>query len=154
MPIGIAEIHAASASRPFGAPLDRNAVLRKPRLPVRELHRRHREGDVQRTVPVVRWDRAARQANRLERRATTKQQEDALAPDIVGAKPRVTRHPREAQNLLVEIAGTAEIVDVKTRLDHPVELRRRQAHGLTTYSARPAPRPTCGSAPTAGPIPR
>src|SRR5262249_49052808 len=80
------------------------------------------EGHVQWSVAVVRGNRAARHAHRLERGAAAKQQQYALAADIVGAKPRVAGQLGESQYLLVEARRTVEIVDVETGLDHALEL--------------------------------
>ncbi len=60
---------------------------------------RDAEGQMQRTVPVMGRDRAARQVHRVERGASLEDQEHALAADVVGAKARVADHERQLHDL-------------------------------------------------------
>ena len=66
--------------------------------------------------------RAAQHAHGFERGAAAKQQQHALAADVIGAKARVAGQRGKPEHLFVEACRTVEIIDVKTGLDHALEL--------------------------------
>ena len=115
VPVGIAEIDAVAAARPVGAAFDRDAVLGEPLFPGRQFVGGDRQRHVQRSVPVMRRDGAARHAHGLQREAALEQQQHAVAADVVGAKPLIAGERLELEHLLVEARRPVEVVDVERR---------------------------------------
>src|SRR5262249_37403989 len=85
MAVGIAEIDAFAAARPFGAAFDGDVLGLEPLLPGRELVGRYRKGDVDRAMPVMRRDGAAGELHGFERTAAQEKKKDAARADVVGA---------------------------------------------------------------------
>src|SRR5712692_1838472 len=133
--VGIAEIDAVATARPVGAAFDGDATLAEPAFPRRQLVGGDRKRQVQRSVAIVRRDRAAGQVHGLERGAAAKQQQHALAADIVGAKARIAGQGRELEHPLVETSRPLEVIDVEAGLEHTAELRHVSHHILRTERA-------------------
>src|SRR5215471_19047346 len=121
VPVRITEVDAVPAARPTGAAFDSHPFLGEPLLPLRQCVGGNGKGHVQRSMAVVRRDRAARHAHGFERRAAVKQQQHTLTADIIGAKARVAGQRIKPQHLLVETRRTVEVIDVETGLDHALE---------------------------------
>src|SRR5262252_9044917 len=102
MPVGIAEIHAFAAARPFGTPLDFDAMRGEPRLPLGKLLPADRERDMQRAVTVVGRDGTAWHVHGLERETAPENEQHAASTDIVGAEPRVAGERLEPQHITIE----------------------------------------------------
>src|SRR5437867_2856126 len=102
MPVGIAEIDAFAAARPFGAPFDFDAMRGEPRLPVRKLLAADRKRDMQRSVAVVGRDGTTRHAHSLEREAAPEDEQHTLAADVVRTKPRVAHKLLQPQHIAEE----------------------------------------------------
>src|SRR5262245_6191877 len=122
MPVGIAEIDAFAATRPFGTPFDLDAICREPRLPVGKLLAADRKRDMQRAVAVMRRDGTARHAHGLKRETAPEDEQHALAADVIGAEPRVAGQRLEPEHLAVEACRALEVIHIERRLEHAVEL--------------------------------
>src|SRR5262245_66459265 len=124
MPVGIAEIDAFAATRPFRAPLNFDAMRGKTRLPIRKLLTADRKRDMQRAVAIMRRDGTARHAHGFKRKATPEHEQHALAAHIIGAEPRVARELLQAEHIAVEARSALEVVHIERGLEHAVELGR------------------------------
>src|SRR6516165_1921810 len=102
MSVGVAEIDALAAARPFRAPFDGDALVLEPLLPGRERIGRNRKGDVDGAVPVMRRNGAAGKLYGFDRAAAQEKKQHATRADVVGAQPPVTVDAVEAEHLLVE----------------------------------------------------
>jgi hypothetical protein len=137
--VRIAEIDAVSATRPIGATFKRDAVLAQPLFPLGQRVASNGEGEMQRTVTVVRRNGASRHSNRLQRRAAAKQQQDALAAYSIGAKTRVMRQDGQLEHLLIEPRCPVQIIDIKAGFENAIELGN--GGSLFCTSAAAAARP-------------
>src|SRR5690349_10187361 len=131
MAVGIAEVDALAAPRPFGAAFDGDALGRKALLPSRELVGSDRKGDMDRTVPVMRRDGAAGKLHGFERMAAQEEKQDAAPTDVVGAQPLVAVDAVEAKHLLVECAGAFERLDIERGFENAEQA------GHIAYSGHP-----------------
>lgn len=104
-------------ARPISPSFDRDIVLAKPLLPSRQLVRGNCKRRVNRPASVMRRYGAARKMDRLQRRATTKQQKNVAAAHIEREKPRIARQRLKTEHIRVECARAVEIIDVKCCFD-------------------------------------
>src|SRR5262245_11032477 len=123
MPVGVAKIDAFAAARPFRAPLDRDAMRGKARLPFGKLVAADRKGDVQRAVTIVGRDGTARHAHGFKRETATKDEQYAAPADIISVEPLIAGERVEPQNLTVEARRALKIIHIERRLEHAFELR-------------------------------
>src|SRR5215207_396938 len=121
MPVGIAEINTAPATRPAGSALDRNLAALELRLPLGQLRRRDGECHVQRPAAVVRRNGATAQADRFARCAAPEDQQHAAIAYRKRAHPVIANQRRETKNLSVEAIRAVEIVDIERRFKNAVE---------------------------------
>src|SRR6185437_17162535 len=122
MAVGIAEIDALAAARPFGAAFDGDAGISQLRFPFGKRVRGDRERDVHRAAAVVWWNGAAGQLHGLQRMAAEEQQQHAARADVIGAQPGVAIDAVEPEHLLVERTGALEGVDVEHGFEHADEV--------------------------------
>ncbi len=124
--VGIAEINALAAARPFGAAFDGDVRLCQPLFPSRQLIGGDREGDVHRPMTVMRRNGAAGQMHGFERAAAQKQQQHAAAADVVGAQPLIAVNAVEPEQLFVERTGALEFLDIERGFKNAEQV----GHGL------------------------
>src|SRR5579883_2823379 len=123
MSIRIAEIDAVAAAWPSGAAFDLDAGGREARLPSCKLIAGNRKGHVSRALSVMGRDRATGQLDRVQRLAAAKQQQNAVAADIVGMQPLILVDARKPEDLFVERTGAGEVLDVEHGLEHAIQAR-------------------------------
>jgi hypothetical protein len=128
-----------SATRPFGAALNRDAVLAQPLFPLGQRVASNGEGEMQRAVTVVWRNGASRHSDGLKRRAAAKQQQDALAAYAIGTETRVVRKDSQREHLLIEPRCPVQIIDIKAGFENAIELGN--GGSLFCASAAAAARP-------------
>src|ERR1700680_3464512 len=86
MTVGIAEVKALAATRPFHAALDFDAGLAEPLLPSAKILRRNGEGEMQLSAAAMRRNHAVGQHHRFRSAAATEQDQDVASGNVEGAE--------------------------------------------------------------------
>src|SRR5689334_22023011 len=113
MAIRIAKINAVAAARPVRAAFDRDTGLVEALFPNLPFFRSDGKSHVDRTVTVMRRNRAAGQVHGLQRMAAKKQQQHAAMADVVSAQPWVAIDAVQPKHLLVERTSALERLDIE-----------------------------------------
>src|SRR5580704_13861016 len=82
MIVGIAEIEALAATRPFHAALDFDPSLAEPLLPSAKVFRRNGEGEMQVAAAAMRRNHTAGQRHRFRSAAATEKDQDVASSNV------------------------------------------------------------------------
>src|SRR4029077_7340923 len=90
----------------------------EPLLPSAKVFRRNGEGEMQLAAAAMRRNHTAGQRHRFRSAAATKQDQDIASGNVEGAETLVGPEAAEAEQALVEMRGTREILDVNAGFEH------------------------------------